>query len=51
MDMKRHMLIYFFISMLVVREKEWSSYKMEVVKLENEVVVFGIIFGIVQGQP
>jgi hypothetical protein len=35
--------------MLVGREKEWSSYKMEVVKLENEVVVFRIIFAIVQG--
>jgi hypothetical protein len=31
MDMKWHMLIYFFISMLVDREKEWGSYKMEVV--------------------
>jgi hypothetical protein len=30
MDMKRHMLIYFFISMLVDRGKEWGSYKMEV---------------------
>jgi hypothetical protein len=31
MDMERHILIYFFISMLVDREKEWNSYKMEVV--------------------
>jgi hypothetical protein len=31
MDMKRHILIYFFISMLVDREKEWSSYKKELV--------------------
>jgi len=31
MDMKMHMLICFFISLLVDREKEWSSYKMEVV--------------------
>jgi hypothetical protein len=31
MDMKWHMLICFFISMLVDREKKWSSYKMEVV--------------------
>jgi hypothetical protein len=31
MNMKRHMLIYFFISMLGDREKEWDSYKMEVV--------------------
>ncbi len=30
MDMKRHMLICFFISMLVDREKKWSNYKMEV---------------------
>jgi hypothetical protein len=26
MDMKRHMLIFFFISMLFDREKEWDSY-------------------------
>jgi hypothetical protein len=31
MDMKRLMLICFFISMLVDREKEWNNYKMEVV--------------------
>ncbi len=31
MDMKRHMLIYFFMSMLVDRKKEWDSYKLEVV--------------------
>jgi len=31
MDMKRLMLIYLFISMLVDREKEWDSYKMEIV--------------------
>jgi hypothetical protein len=31
MDMKRYMLIYFFISMLVDREKEWGSYQMEVI--------------------
>jgi hypothetical protein len=30
MDMKIVMLIYFFISMLVDKEKEWNSYKMEV---------------------
>ncbi len=30
MDMKRHMLICFLISMLVDRGKEWGSYKMEV---------------------
>jgi len=47
MDMKKHMLIYFFISMLVGRENEWSSYKMAIIKFENEVVVFGIV----QGQP
>jgi hypothetical protein len=29
--MKRHMLICFFISMLVDKEKECGSYKMEVV--------------------
>ncbi len=31
MDMKRHMLICFFISMLVDSKKEQGSYKMEVV--------------------
>jgi hypothetical protein len=31
MDMKIYMLICFFISMLVGREKERGSYKMEVV--------------------
>jgi hypothetical protein len=31
MDMKRHMLICFFISMLVNKAKKWGSYKMEVV--------------------
>jgi hypothetical protein len=27
MDMEMHMLIYFFISMLVDRGKKWDSYK------------------------
>jgi hypothetical protein len=31
MDMKKHMLFCFLISMLVDRIKEWGSYKMEVV--------------------
>jgi len=31
MDMIRHMLICFFMSMLVKKEKERDSYKMEVV--------------------
>jgi hypothetical protein len=31
MDMKRHVLILFFISMLVDKEKEWNNYKMKVV--------------------
>jgi len=31
MDMKRHILILFFISMLVDMRKEWGNYKMEVV--------------------
>jgi hypothetical protein len=32
MDMKRHMLILiFFISMLMDKEKEWNNYKMEVI--------------------
>jgi hypothetical protein len=29
MDMKKHMLIYFFISMLVNTEKDWDSYQNE----------------------
>jgi hypothetical protein len=36
MDMKKHMLIYFFIFMLVDREKEWSIYKMEVIIKKGE---------------
>jgi len=36
MDMKRCMLIYFFISMLMNKEKEWSSYKMEVIIKKGE---------------
>jgi hypothetical protein len=44
MDMKRHMLICFFISMLVDREKKWNSYKMEV-------IIFVIVFGMVHGWP
>jgi hypothetical protein len=31
MNMKKHMLICFFISMLRDRKKEWGSYKMDVV--------------------
>ncbi len=31
MDMKRRMLIFFFLSMLVDKKKEWNSYKMKVV--------------------
>jgi hypothetical protein len=31
MDMKRHMLIFESISMLMDKKKEWNSYKMEVV--------------------
>ncbi len=52
--MKRQMLIYFFISMLVDREKEWDNYKMEVViKKVNKkkIVIFQIIFEMVHGQP
>jgi hypothetical protein len=30
MEMKQNMLIYFFILMLVSREKEWDNYKDEV---------------------
>jgi hypothetical protein len=39
MDMKRYMLICLFISMLVRKGKN------EVVKLGNEVIVFGIVQG------
>jgi hypothetical protein len=35
MDMKRHMLISFFTSMLVDRKKEWGGYKMEVVIIKK----------------
>jgi hypothetical protein len=35
MDMKKH-VIFFFISMLVDRGKEWNSYKMEVVIRKGE---------------
>jgi hypothetical protein len=31
MDMKTHMIIYFFVSLLVDRDKEWDNYKMEVI--------------------
>jgi hypothetical protein len=48
MNMNRHMLIWFFISMLVDRRKEWNSYKMEevirkgesLIRFENEVIIF-----------
>jgi hypothetical protein len=36
MDIKRQMLICFFISMLVDRKKERGSYKMEVVIMKGE---------------
>jgi hypothetical protein len=36
MDMKIHMLICFFISMLVDRKKEWGSYKMELVNKKKK---------------
>jgi hypothetical protein len=31
MDIKNHMLIFFFISMLVYRGKKWGTFKMDVV--------------------
>jgi len=31
MDMKRHMVICFFISMSLDRKKEWDSNKMEII--------------------
>jgi hypothetical protein len=34
-DMKRHMLIFFLISMSMDREKEWGSFKMEVVFIKG----------------
>jgi hypothetical protein len=36
MDMKKHMFIFFFISMLVDRKKKWDSYKMEVIIKKGE---------------
>jgi hypothetical protein len=35
MYMKRHMLIFFLISILMDREKEWDSFKMEVIIREG----------------
>jgi hypothetical protein len=35
MDMKRHKLISFFISMLMDRKKKWGSYKMEVINKKD----------------
>jgi hypothetical protein len=40
MDMKIHMLICFFISILMDIGKEWDSYKMEVViKKGGEIII------------
>jgi len=39
MNMKKDMLNYFFISMLVYREKQWDSYKMEVVIRKGGIVI------------
>jgi hypothetical protein len=39
MNMKRHVLICFFIYRLANREKEWDSYKMEVVIKRWEIVI------------
>jgi hypothetical protein len=36
MNIKWNMLIFFFISMLVERKKEWDSYKMEIVIKKGE---------------
>jgi hypothetical protein len=36
MNMKRHVLICFFISMLGEREKEWDDYKIEVIIRKGE---------------
>jgi hypothetical protein len=36
MDMKRHMLICFFIFILVDKEKEWGIYKMKVIVKKGE---------------
>jgi hypothetical protein len=35
MEMKRHMLICFFISMLVDRGKEWGIYNIEVLIMKG----------------
>jgi hypothetical protein len=41
MEMKQNMLIYFFILMLVSREKEWDNYKDEVSYEEkNEILIW-----------
>jgi hypothetical protein len=40
MDMKRYMLICLFITMLMDREKEWGSYKMEVIIRKGERYLF-----------
>jgi hypothetical protein len=39
MEMNRHMLIFFFISLLQGREKEWASYQKnnEAIRLRNEI--------------
>jgi len=63
-DMKRHILISLFISMLVDKEngeivirirygylrKEWGSYKISYLE-RREVVIFENVFGIIQRRP
>jgi hypothetical protein len=45
MDIKRHMLNFFFISILVDRGKEWDNYKMKVVIRKSERKWFKILIG------
>jgi len=58
MDMKRHMIICLFISMLVGREKELGSYKDRRYLLGMKhgswawiQSIYVIVYGIVQGGP
>ncbi len=59
MNMKRHILIYFLIFMLVGKEKDEIVVKIrdsywegsEIVKVENKIVILENVSGIVQEQP
>jgi hypothetical protein len=59
MNMERHVLIYFLISMLVGKERDEIVVKIrdsyweesEIVKVENKIVILENVFGIVHEQP